>query len=398
MTTARRSRLRPSDLLVTGAEGLTTRPLRSALSGIGIAIGIAVVVAVLAISASSRAQLAAQLGEEANLLTVSAGQSFDGTPSPLPAIAAGMIRRIPPVRAVSTVAAIPAATVRRTAAVPAIDTGGISVEAGDPSLIFTLHARLATGTFLNASTARFPTVVLGWDAARTLGIQAATPGIEVDLAGRQFTVLGILAPVSAAPQIDDAAIVGYPEAERDLGIRGLPTSIYVRIDPDQVAAVAAVLPFTANPAAPESVQTSQPSAILTARSAANTSLTRLLLGLGAVAILVGTIGIANVMIISVIERRTEIGLRRALGATRRHVAGQFVVESTFLSLAGGVGGMILGALVTLVYTRLNHAAPVLPAPALIGGLAAAVLLGAIAGLYPAARAARLAPADALRSV
>jgi putative ABC transport system permease protein len=391
-----RSRLTPADLIRTAAEGLSSRPARSILSAIGIAIGIGAVVAVLAISASSRAQLAAQLGEEANLLTVSAGQSFDGTPTFLPATAPGMIGRIPPVQSVSPVSAVPSATVRRSAAVPEIDTGGIGVLAAALTLPVTLHARLASGAFLSAATNRFPTVVLGWDAARTLGVQAARPQTEVDLDGRQFTVLGILAPVRAAPEIDEDAIVGFPEAMAAFGLNGLPTTIYVRIDSDQVAAVAAVLPFTANPSEPEAVQTSQPSGILAARTAANRSLARLLLALGAIAILVGSLGITNVMVMSVMERRTEIGLRRALGATRQHIAAQFVAEATLLSLAGGVAGISLAAMATAVYTRLQHASTLLPVGALGGGLAAAVLIGALAGMYPAVRAARMTPTEALR--
>ncbi len=392
-----RSRLRAADLALGALLGLRARKLRTALSGLGIAIGIAAAVAVLGISASSKANLLAQLGAEGNLVTVTAGQSFDGSPAPLPLTAEPMIARIPPVESVTAIGYVPGATVRRTAAVPAIDSGGISVYAAQPGLLGPLGGGVAEGTFLNAATARYPAVVLGAVAAQTLGIDQVQPATQVYLAGRYFTVVGILRPVPLAPGLDEAALVGFPVADTLLGLGGHPTQIYLRALPDQVQPVVSVLPFTANPAQPEAVQVSLPSSILAARAAARAAYAGLFLGLGAVAVLVGGVGIANIMVISVLERRAEIGLRRALGATRRHVGLQFLTESVLLSALGGVAGVLAGAAATAGYAVASSQPAVVPAASVTVGLGIALGTGALAGVYPAVRAARLAPAEALRA-
>jgi putative ABC transport system permease protein len=392
-----RSRLRAGDTLRSSAGSLRSRAWRAALSALGIAIGIAAAVAVLGVSASSRAGLLAELGAEGNLLTVSAGQDFTGSPAALPVTATGMIRRIPPVQSVCAVGYLPGVTVRRTAAIPAIDSGGISVLATQTSLLGTLGGSVARGAFLNAATARYPAVVLGAVAAQTLGIARVPPGTQVYLAGQYFTVVGILRPVPLAPEIDEAALVGFPVANARLGLGGHPTKVYLRTEPDQVQAVDEVLPFTVNPAQPEGVQVSRPSQLLAARAQAGSAFTGLFLALGAVAVLVGGVGVANIMVISVLERRSEIGLRRALGATRRQVGSQFLAESVMLSAFGGVGGVVLGAVATTAYALASRQSVVVPLPAIGEGVAVALSVGLLAGVYPAARAARLPPTEALRA-
>jgi putative ABC transport system permease protein len=391
------SRLAPGDVFRSGSIGLRTRRLRAALSALGIAIGIASMVAVLGISQSSRADLLAQLDRlGTNLLQVAPGQSFLGEEAELPESAGAMIGRADGVQATAAAKVLADVTVRRNHLIDPAQTGGIAVIAADPTLPSTVGASLARGRFLNAGSGRYPTVVLGAEAAERLGIDRA--GVRVWLGERWFTVIGILDPVTLDPNLDSAALVGFDAAERLLGADRSASTIYVRADPDDVTGVRELLGRTANPEHPEEVEVSRPSDALEARAAAKTAFTSLFLGLGAVALLVGGVGIANVMVISVLERRSEIGLRRALGATRRHVGAQFLSESLLLAAAGGLAGVLLGALVTTGYAASQGWQTVVPPLAIGGGLAAAAAIGAFAGLYPALRAARMSPTEALRTV
>ena len=272
-----------------------------------------------------------------------------------------------------------------------------SVLAADPSLLAAVGGSVAHGVFLNAATARYPAVVLGYQTAVTLGIVTTRPDVAVFIGGRWFTVIGILDQTPLSPEIDRATLVGFPVAQADFGFDGHPTTIYVRTDPNQVPQTRAVLAPTANPANPDQVQVSHPSDVLMAQAAARSAYTGLFLALGAIALLVGGVGVTNVMVIGVLERRGEIGLRRALGATRRHIGTQFLGEAVVLTLFGGVVGIALGVLATAVTATVQHEQITVPPIALWAGAGAALAIGAVAGLYPALRAARLTPSAALRS-
>jgi len=399
------SRLLPADILRVGSIGLRTRRLRAALSALGIAIGIAAIVGVLGISESSRADLLAQLDAlGTNLLSVQSGQTLGGASAKLPDESEALVSRIGPVQAVSSVANL-SATVLRNDQVDPDTTGGITVKAARPSLLSVLRGSLAQGQFLTPANQNYPVVVLGAVAAQRLGITTLRGPVAVWLGGRWFTVIGILDTLLLAPDIDRSALIGYPQAEAAFPPSGYSSdndvsasTVYARTDPDQVEAVYDVLAATADPERPEEVQVSQPSDVLTARAAAKNAFNSLFLGLGAVALLVGGVGIANIMVISVLERRSEIGLRRALGATKRHIRIQFLTESLLLAVLGGVGGIAIGASVTAGYATSRDWQIIIPPSSITAGLGAALLIGAAAGLYPAIRAARLAPTQALQSV
>jgi putative ABC transport system permease protein len=392
------ARLRAGDLARVGSVGLRTRRLRAALSALGIAIGVGAIVAVLGLSSSSQAGLLAEIDRlGTNLLTATNGQTFTGATAELPIAAPGMIGRIGPVQQVQYTGATKA-NAYRSPRIPSINTNALTVDATSLGLPRAVGTTVAQGSFLNAATATEPVCVLGAAAAQRLGIDRVYPGERIWAGGMWFYVAGILKPAVLAPEIDSSVLIGFAAAERYLHYDGHPSTIYVRSQTSQVSAVQSVLAATANPENPSQVNVSQPSAALTARADAQGAFNGLFLGLGAVALLVGAVGVANIMIISVLERRSEIGLRRALGATKAQIRTQFLAEAILLGLAGGAIGVATGALATLIYAHTKQWAVVIPTEAWAGGLAAAITIGAIAGLLPAIRAARLSPTEALRTV
>jgi putative ABC transport system permease protein len=393
----RSGRLGPGDILRIATRGLLSRKLRSTLTALGIAIGIAVMLAVLGIAESSRATLLAELDRiGSNLLTVTAGQTFLGSDSALPADATRMIDRVGPVESATSVSQT-SASVRRTDRIDEAETGGIAVQATDPGLLDALGGSLTAGRFIDDAVGAYPAVVLGSVAADRLGITDLDEPRLVWIADRWWAVVGIMESLPLAPELDRSALVGRDVAESLLGSDGAPSTIYVRADPELIADVRAVLPATADPEHPEAIQVSRPSDAIEARAAAASAFTTLFLGLGAVAVLVGALGIANVMLMAVLERRNEIGLRRALGATRGHIVGQFLAEAVLLAGVGGLVGALLGSAVAAAYAVSQGWLVALPVAGLVGGVVAATLVGALAGFYPALRAANTPPTDALRA-
>src|SRR5260221_5694751 len=396
------ARLRPGDLAGLASVGLRTRRLRAGLSALGIAIGVAAIVAVLGLARSSQAALLAQIARlGTNLLTVTNGQTLTGGTAELPETAPGMIARLPGVTAAQATGTVNGVSPYRSRVIPAFRTNGLSVDAASLGLPAVAGTSLAQGRFLNAATDREPVAVLGATTAQLLGIDRIRPGMRIWVGGQWFYVTGILNSATYAPELDSAVLVGFQAAQKYLNFDGHPSEIYVRTTSNDQAATTAVdnlLGAQASPENPSQVTVSQPSDALTAQVDAKGALDTLFLGLCAVALLVGAIGVANIMVISVLERRQEIGLRRALGATRGQIRIQFLAEAILLSLVGGVIGVITGAAATAAYARGHGEAVVIPLEAWAGGLAAALLIGAAAGLLPAIRAARLPPVQALWSI
>jgi putative ABC transport system permease protein len=395
------ARLRLVDLARLAAVGLRTRKLRAALSALGIAIGVAAIVAVLGLSSSSSAGLLAEIQAlGTNLLTVTNGQSFTGGTAQLPKTAPGMITRLKGVTVVQSTGTIGNVDAYRSPKIPSIDTNALSVDASSLYLPAAVSTSVAQGTYLNAATATEPVCVLGAAAAQRLGIDRVWPGERIWVASKWFYVTGILKPAVLAPEIDSSVLIGYPAAKTYLHYAGNPSTIYVRTANNQATTTTVdnLLAAQANPQNPQEVNVSQPSAALQAQADTQGAFNVLFLGLGAVALLVGAVGVANIMVISVLERRSEIGLRRALGATKGHIRIQFLSEAVLLSLMGGVAGVLIGGAATAIYASTKHWAIVIPPEAWAGGLGAALVIGAAAGLLPALRAARLSPTQALWSV
>jgi putative ABC transport system permease protein len=407
------ARLAPGDLARVATVGLRTRRLRAALSALGIAIGVAAIVAVLGLSSSSQAGLLAEIDQlGTNLLTVTSGSNLNGQNVQLPLAAPERIGLLPQVQTVADTGQVPSTNAYRSPLIPTVDTNAIQVQAASLNLPRVLGDNVAQGSYLNSATATEPVAVLGAAAAARLGIDQVNPHERIWVGGQWFYIAGILNPALLAPEIDNSVLIGYPAAERYLNYTatayrgwagghvtaGPPSTIYVRAQTSHVSSVQSLLGNAANPENPSQLNVSQPSAALTARAQAKGALSGLFLGLGAVSLIVGAVGVANIMIISVLERRSEIGLRRALGATRAQIRGQFLTEAILLGLAGGAIGIASGSIATAIYASTKGWAIIIPPLAWGGGIGAAIAIGALAGLLPAIRAARLSPTDALRTV
>jgi putative ABC transport system permease protein len=390
----RAARLSPVDIVALGLAGLRVRRARAALSALGIAIGIATTVVVMGIPASSEQALIRDLERLGTDLLQASAVPDQQPPAAFGAQATGMVRRIGPVTGAAAMANTHSTIARNERA---DNSAATAVLACEPAVLDLLDGSVRSGRWFDATTERFPSVVLGAEAAGRLGIQDPAGGPQLYIGRRWFTVTGILEPVPLAPEIDRAALVGWPAAGQHLGFDGRPTVMYVRSHDSAVETVREVLPATVLPQAPGLVRVTRPSDALAAKRVSETTFSALFLGLAGVALLVGGIGVANTMVISVLERRREIGLRRALGAHRGQIRAQFLAESVALSLLGGLTGTVLGVAATVAYALHQQWPPIVPAAALAAGTGGALLVGVLAGVYPSMRAARLTPTEALAS-
>ena len=346
-----KQRLKIKDLFFVALYGVRARRGRAALTSIGIGIGIAAIVAVTGISASGRADLLATLESlGTNLIKASPQAGFFGTQEKLPDGVVGMVERIGPVEEVTSTTQTDL-IVRRSDFISKFEGGGISTIVTSPELLQVVGGNLIEGRFIQDGLSNIPVTVLGSVTASRLGINTLETPTKILIGNEWFGVVGIIDELKIHPDLDRSVFIGYGVAKTLFDIDKEPTTIYVRANPTYIEDVVEVIAPSMNPENPDQVQVSRPSDALEAQEAADAAFTNLLLGLGSVALLVGGVAIANVMVMSVLERRMEIGVRRSIGATRKEIRYQFLLESIVLSGIGGLVGVVLGTGVTLGYTN-----------------------------------------------
>ena len=391
-----KQRLKIKDLFFVALYGVRARRGRAALTSIGIGIGIAAIVAVTGISASGRADLLATLESlGTNLIKASPQAGFFGTQPKLPDGVVGMVERIGPVEEVTSTTQTDL-IVRRSDFISEFEGGGISTIVTSPELLQVVGGNLIEGRFIQDGLSNIPVTVLGSVTASRLGINTLETPTKILIGNEWFGVVGILDELKIHPDLDRSVFIGYGVAKTLFDIDKEPTTIYVRANPTYIEDVVEVIAPSMNPENPDQVQVSRPSDALEAQEAADAAFTNLLLGLGSVALLVGGVAIANVMVMSVLERRMEIGVRRSIGATRKEIRYQFLLESIVLSGIGGLVGVVLGTGVTLGYTNYTDIVFSIPVSQVLGAILLALLIGAISGVYPAIKASKIQPAEAVR--
>ena len=391
-----KNKLRTRDLFFVAVYGVKARKGRAALTSIGIGIGIAAIVAVSGIAASGSADLLSTLESlGTNLVKASPQAGFFGTQEELPEGVIGMVERIGPVEEVTSTTQTDL-LVRRSNFISEFEGGGISTIVTSSELLNVIGGKLSEGRFITEGLADLPVTVLGSVTAKRLGITNLSKPTKILIDDEWFGVIGIVEELKIHPDLDRSVFIGYGAAKKLFDINEEPTTIYLRANPTFIEDVVEVIAPSMNPENPDQVEVSRPSDALEAQQAVEASFTNLLLGLGSVALLVGGVAIANVMVMSVLERRMEIGVRRSIGATRREIRYQFLLESIVLSGIGGLVGVMLGSLITLAYTNYTNIVFSIPVWQILGAVVLALLIGAISGVYPAIKASKIQPAEAVR--
>ena len=391
-----KNKLRTRDLFFVAVYGVKARKGRAALTSIGIGIGIAAIVAVSGIAASGSADLLSTLESlGTNLVKASPQAGFFGTQEELPEGVIGMVERIGPVEEVTSTTQTDL-LVRRSNFISEFEGGGISTIVTSSELLNVIGGKLSEGRFITDGLSDLPVTVLGSVTAKRLGITNLSKPTKILIDDEWFGVIGIVEELKIHPDLDRSVFIGYGAAKILFDINEEPTTIYLRANPTFIEDVVEVIAPSMNPENPDQVEVSRPSDALEAQQAVEASFTNLLLGLGSVALLVGGVAIANVMVMSVLERRMEIGVRRSIGATRREIRYQFLLESIVLSGIGGLVGVMLGSLITLAYTNYTNIVFSIPVWQILGAVVLALLIGAISGVYPAIKASKIQPAEAVR--
>lgn len=400
-----RSRFALRDLFDECVASLLARPGRAVLTVLGTVVGVAALVATLGLSKTAGNQIVGRFDALAATDIVATPKSL--TPggvsfNVLPWDAETRLARLKGVVSSGTMSDVPlrGALVHST---PVNDPQGqtqfqLPVKAVSPGLFQAVHATLATGRLFDAgfSTRADRVVVLGRNAADRLNVTRVDNQPAIYIGDRLYVVLGILGGVQRQPSLVESVIIPEGTATKEFGLTA-PGTVQVETRIGAATTIAGELPLALDPADTNALKIVAPPEPRRAKAGVQNDLDSLFLLLGGVSLLVGAIGIANVTLVSVLERVGEIGLRRALGAARRHIAAQFLVESTTLGLVGGVLGAAVGTLVVVIIAAGNTWTPVLEPWVPVGAPLLGGVVGLVSGLYPSARAAAMEPVEALRS-
>jgi macrolide transport system ATP-binding/permease protein len=404
MISTRDSGMWAEDLLNEAVAGLFARPVRMVLTILGTVIGLAALVATIGLSRTASQQIIGRFDElAATEITVTAKPAPEGQPAnDLPWDAPARLARLNGVVAAGTVSTVDVGD-ELVSASPVSDpltrsTFKLAVEAVSPELFTAIRATVRTGRLLDDGHGlrREQVAVLGPNAADELGITRIDQLPALRIGDRAFLVIGILDSVKRRYDLRSAVLLPEGTARSLYGLR-VPESVVVETRVGATSLLSRQVPFALRPDAPTGLRVASPEQPQRLRGGVRSDLDVLFLLLSGVSLLVGAIGIANVTLVSVMERTGEVGLRRALGATRRHIAAQFLLESAAMGVVGGILGASVGLLVVVAVAAYNSWTPVMdPVAPLLAPLIGGVV-GLLAGAYPAMRAARLEPVEALRS-
>jgi putative ABC transport system permease protein len=407
-----RNRPRVRDLLDEALAGVTARPTRLALTTLGTVLGIAALVGTLGLGQTAAGQITEHFDLAAATRVVvepderpdlASGSGATAAVTKLPWDTPARVERLNGVQVAGTFSRLEIGddTVRT---IPIVDPSASAAQAipavaGSPGLFGAVQAKLKTGRFFDAGhdRRRDPVVLLGRNAAKRLGINRIDSQPTIFLGDQPYTVIGIIDTVSSRSELLDSIVMPNGTARSAYELTA-PSTLEIRTSVGAAQLIARQAPIAIEPNRPEALKVDAPPKQGQVRQDVETEVNALFLLLGSVALLVGGLGIANVTLLSVLERVSEIGLRRALGAGRRHVAGQFLVESVVVGFLGGLLGTAVGVVLTVAVSAVREWTPLLDLRLVFVAPLLGAVIGLLAGTYPAWKASAIEPITALRGV